>query len=209
MRVSPVLLSPPQTYVLGNVNKPKKIEFSLKSLEVHAEKLKPYGFTKINLSISSAKIETKNFVVKMVDISLEKTSVSLWRRSTNDYALSNFISKEFEWMAGYVSREAGIDEKAALDLFKDVLDKFPKGFDISEDYIANALRKLNPSLDPKKAREIAKDIKIFLESLINIMKLHRKSAEKSGVIEILKMSLRSYTFVEKSDQVKSEIEELA
>lgn len=209
MRISSKLVSPPQVYALRVFKKHESISFTLKSADIHVEKFKPYGFTKIDLSVLSAKVETKNFTVRVLEFSESKASVSLWKKNMNEYTLNSFISKEFDWMAGYVSNETGVDKKTVLELFRDILDKFPKGFDISEEYIASALRRLNPSIDLKKAMKIAKDIKVFLESIISIMKLHKKSSENREVVEILKMTLRSYTFSKEKEVVDERLEKLA
>ena len=209
MRISSKLVSPPQVYALGVFKKHENISFTLKSADIHVEKFKPYGFTKIDFSVLSAKVETKDFTVRVLEFSESKASVSLWKKNMNEYTLNSFVSKEFDWMAGYVSNETGIDKKTVLKLFRDVLDKFSKGLDISEEYIASALRRLNPSIDPKKAMKIAKDIKVFLESIISIMKLHKKSAENSEVVEILKMTLKSYTFSKEREVVDERLEKLA
>ncbi len=194
MRISPVGIEPPRIYLPRKVH--EKLNFSVKDLELHVQKSNNYGFTRIDLSVLSARVETKNFSVKMVEISVEKASVSMWRKNANDYTLKSFASKEFDWMAGYVSRETGIDKKKALEMFKDLLERLSKGFDVSEKYIANALRRLDPSLDPKKAMKIAKDMKIFLKSISNLLRLHRGFEYEESIVEILKMSLKEYTFTE-------------
>ena len=205
MRISPVGIEPPRLPLLRRNH--EKVVFSVKDFKLQVQKANPYGFTKINLSVSSAEVETKKFTVRMLEVSVEKTSVSIWRKAMNDYELGDFMSKEFDWMAGYVSRNAGIDEKKALELFKDVLKEVSKGIGISEKYIASALRRLNPSLDPKKAMKLAEDIKIFLESMLSLLRLHKNSEDKGNLVEILKMSLRRYTFTE--EIVRKKLESLA
>ncbi len=206
MRISLVGIEPPSLYLPRRAR--EKLSFSVKDLEIDAQKSNRYGFTKISLSVMSAKIETKNFSVRMVEISVEKASVSLWRKSGSDYTLKNFVSKEFDWVAGYVSKEAGIEKKKVMEFFKDLLGKFSKGLDISEKYIASALRKLDPSLDPKKAMKIAKDIKVFLESILSILKLQKGFEDESSIVEMLKISLKEYTFSEEFSERKS-LERLA
>ncbi len=193
MKISPIhlgLFRPNSEKVLRG--RAVKIKIAMRKLKLSSGlSINPsYRFLSTNISLLSLKVETKEFSVHVEKLDLEGAVISKWKPPSERYRLHDILSRELYWMTGYISKEAGISEEEAINFLKTLLGNLSDISKLSESYIASLLRKLNLNLDPKKILRLAREIKLFLENLIGIIRFHGKAGGYKDHIEFLMLTLK-------------------